>query len=63
MKISINMEFDKEEFQGENRVKYTEENSKKQLEKDEFAANRDNLKIKTVQGNMQAFMRILVEVY
>ncbi|MEY8339114.1 hypothetical protein AALB16_14045 [Lachnospiraceae bacterium 62-35] len=44
-------------------MKYTEENSKKQLEKDEFAANRDNLKIKTVQGNMQAFMRILVEVY
>lgn len=29
------------------------DNSKKQLEKDEFVANRDRLKIKTVQGNMQ----------
>lgn len=29
------------------------DNSKKQLEKDEFIADRDNLKIKTVQGNMQ----------
>lgn len=29
------------------------DNSKKQLEKDEFVADRDNLKIKTVQGNMQ----------
>lgn len=29
------------------------DNSKKQLEKDEFVAERDNLKIKTVQGNMQ----------
>ncbi len=29
------------------------DNSKKQLEKDEFVAARDNLKIKTVQGNMQ----------
>lgn len=27
--------------------------SKKQLEKDEFVAKRDNLKIKTIQGNMQ----------
>ena len=29
------------------------DNSRKQLEKDEFVAQRDNLKIKTVQGNMQ----------
>lgn len=29
------------------------DNSLKQLEKDEFVAQRDNLKIKTVQGNMQ----------
>lgn len=29
------------------------DNSQKQLEKDEFAAKRDNLKIKTVPGNMQ----------
>lgn len=29
------------------------DNSKKQLEKDEFVAKRDNLKIETVQGNMQ----------
>lgn len=29
------------------------DNSKKQLEKDEFVARRDNLRIKTVQGNMQ----------
>lgn len=29
------------------------DNSKKQLEKDEFVAARDNLRIKTVQGNMQ----------
>ncbi len=29
------------------------DNSKKQLEKDELVANRDHLKIKTVQGNMQ----------
>ena len=29
------------------------DNSKKQLEKDEFVAQRDNLRIKTVQGNMQ----------
>lgn len=29
------------------------DNSKKQLERDEFVAKRDNLKIKTVQGNMQ----------
>ncbi|MBQ8596637.1 MAG: class I SAM-dependent methyltransferase [Lachnospiraceae bacterium] len=29
------------------------DNSKVQLEKDEFVAKRDNLKIKTVQGNMQ----------
>ena len=29
------------------------DNSKKQLEKDEFVAKRDNLNIKTVQGNMQ----------
>ena len=29
------------------------DNSRKQLEKDEFVAARDNLKIKTVQGNMQ----------
>ena len=29
------------------------DNSKKQLEKDEFVANRDNLKINTIQGNMQ----------
>lgn len=29
------------------------DNSKKQLEKDEFVADRDNLKIRTVQGNMQ----------
>lgn len=29
------------------------DNSKKQLEKDEFVANRDNLKIETFQGNMQ----------
>ena len=29
------------------------DNSKKQLEKDDFVAKRDNLKIKTVQGNMQ----------
>lgn len=29
------------------------DNSTKQLEKDIFVANRDNLKIKTVQGNMQ----------
>ena len=29
------------------------DNSKKQLEKDEFVAKRDNLRIKTVQGNMQ----------
>ena len=29
------------------------DNSKKQLEKDEFVADRDNLRIKTVQGNMQ----------
>ena len=29
------------------------DNSKKQLEKDELVADRDNLKIKTVQGNMQ----------
>lgn len=29
------------------------DNSKKQLEKDEFVADRDNLKLKTVQGNMQ----------
>ncbi|MCM1231123.1 MAG: class I SAM-dependent methyltransferase [Muribaculum sp.] len=29
------------------------DNSKKQLEKDEFVADRDNLKINTIQGNMQ----------
>ena len=29
------------------------DNSKRQLEKDEFVAKRDNLNIKTVQGNMQ----------
>lgn len=29
------------------------DNSRRQLEKDEFVARRDNLKIKTVQGNMQ----------
>ena len=29
------------------------DNSKKQLEKDEFVAKRENLNIKTVQGNMQ----------
>jgi ubiquinone/menaquinone biosynthesis C-methylase UbiE len=29
------------------------DNSRKQLEKDEFVAKRDNLNIKTVQGNMQ----------
>lgn len=29
------------------------DNSRVQLEKDEFVAKRDNLKIKTVQGNMQ----------
>lgn len=29
------------------------DNSKKQLEKDEFVAGRDNLKIRTVQGSMQ----------
>lgn len=29
------------------------DNSKKQLEKDDFVAHRDNLIIKTVQGNMQ----------
>ena len=29
------------------------DNSNKQLEKDSFVANRDNLTIKTVQGNMQ----------
>lgn len=29
------------------------DNSKKQLEKDEFVAQRDNLQIRTVQGNMQ----------
>lgn len=29
------------------------DNSTKQLEKDKFVAQRDNLKIKTVQGNMQ----------
>lgn len=29
------------------------DNSKKQLEKDEFVAQRDHLEIKTVQGNMQ----------
>lgn len=29
------------------------DNSKKQLEKDEFVAKRDNLDIKTIQGNMQ----------
>ncbi len=29
------------------------DNSKKQLEKDAFVANRDNLRIRTVQGNMQ----------
>lgn len=29
------------------------DNSKKQLEKDEFVAQRDKLRIKTVQGNMQ----------
>ncbi|MCL2408847.1 MAG: class I SAM-dependent methyltransferase [Oscillospiraceae bacterium] len=29
------------------------DNSKKQLEQDEFVANRENLIIKTVQGNMQ----------
>lgn len=29
------------------------DNSKKQLEKDEYVADRDNLRIKTVQGNMQ----------
>lgn len=29
------------------------DNSKKQLEKDEFVAARDNLRIKTVRGNMQ----------
>lgn len=29
------------------------DNSKKQLEKDEFVAKRDNLYIKTIQGNMQ----------
>ena len=29
------------------------DNSLKQLEKDEFVAQRDNLKIKTLQGNMQ----------
>ena len=29
------------------------DNSTKQLEKDNFVAQRDNLKIKTVQGNMQ----------
>lgn len=29
------------------------DNSRKQLEKDELIASRDNLKIKTVQGNMQ----------
>ncbi|MCM1049319.1 MAG: class I SAM-dependent methyltransferase [Clostridiales bacterium] len=29
------------------------DNSRKQLEKDKFVADRDNLKIKTVQGNMQ----------
>lgn len=29
------------------------DNSKKQLERDEFVAKRDNLKIKTVLGNMQ----------
>lgn len=29
------------------------DNSRKQLEKDEFVASRDNLQIKTVQGNMQ----------
>lgn len=29
------------------------DNSKVQLEKDEYVAQRDNLKIKTVQGNMQ----------
>lgn len=29
------------------------DNSRKQLEKDEYVARRDNLKIRTVQGNMQ----------
>ena len=29
------------------------DNSKKQLEKDEFVAKRENLNIRTVQGNMQ----------
>lgn len=29
------------------------DNSRKQLERDEFVASRDNLQIKTVQGNMQ----------
>lgn len=43
------------------------DNSSKQLEKDKFVADRDNLAIKTIQGNMQDlplldFTRILEEL-
>lgn len=39
------------------------DNSKKQLEKDEFVARRDHLAIKTVQGNMQDLSMFDNEVF
>ena len=39
------------------------DNSKNQLEKDEFVAKRDNLEIKTIQGNMQELSMFDNEVF
>lgn len=39
------------------------DNSKKQLEKDDFVAKRDNLVIKTVQGNMQELSMFEDEIF